>query len=132
MLLVLAMPLAWRAQRVIDTPLRELVAGLPRPSGWPVRDPERIAIAAGRASGTWWRWFGGINSCLTRSLVAGAMLAALGDVVLHVGFRPGDGDGVVDGHAWITIGGVPVGGDGLMADQRFSRIVSVPFTTRLG
>jgi hypothetical protein len=129
-LLVLAMPLAWRAQRVIDTPLRELVAGLPRPRGWPVRDPERIAIAAGRASGTWWRWCGGINSCLTRSLVAGAMLADQGDVVLHVGFRPGDG--VVDGHAWITIGGVPVGADGLMAEQRFSRIVSVAFTTPVG
>jgi hypothetical protein len=131
-LLMIALPLARRAQRVIDTPLGEIVAGLPRPGPWPATEPERVALAASRASWGWHRWFGGINSCLTRSLVTGAMLATRGEVVLHVGLRPGDGDHVVDGHAWITIDGVPVGADGVTADERFTRIVSVPFTEDLG
>jgi hypothetical protein len=129
---MIALPLAWRAQRVIDTPLREIVAALPRLGRWPATDPQRVAIAASRASGRWCRWFGGINSCLTRSLVAGAMLAARGDVVLHVGLRPGNGDLVVDGHAWITLDGMPVGADGVTADERFTRVVAVPFTRALG
>ena len=131
-LLAIAVPLAWRAQRVVDTPLHELVARLARPGVWPARDPERVTVAAGRATARWGRWFGGINSCLTRSLVAGSMLAACGDVVLHVGFRPGEGDRAVDGHAWITVRGEPVGADGRLAGERFSRIVSVPFTARGG
>jgi hypothetical protein len=129
---MIALPLVWRAQRVIDTPLGEVVAALPRPVPWSAADPERVALAAGRASGGWRRCFGGINSCLTRSLVTGAMLAARGEVELHVGLQPGDGDQAVDGHAWITIDGVPVGADGMTAEQRFTRIVSVPFTEACG
>ena len=34
-------------------------------------DAERVARAAGRATARWARWFGGLDTCLTRSLVAG-------------------------------------------------------------
>ena len=62
--------------------------------------------AAQRACNRWGRWFGGINTCLTRSLVAGALLAGGHEVVLHVGFRPTDrGPEAVDGHAWLVVDG---------------------------
>ena len=62
--------------------------------------------AAQRACSRWARWFGGLDTCLTRSLVAGALLAGSHEVVLHVGFRPTDrGAEAVDGHAWLVVDG---------------------------
>ncbi len=62
--------------------------------------------AAQRACNRWARWFGGLDTCLTRSLVAGALLAGGHEVVLHVGFRPTDrGAEAVDGHAWLVVDG---------------------------
>ena len=92
LLLALALPLARRAQRVTDTPLDELVAELARRRRSAVVAPDRVALAAARATARWSRWFGGLDSCLTRSLVAGAMLAGRGGVALHIGFRPGQGE----------------------------------------
>ena len=42
--------------------------------------PERVWRAAARACGRWARWRGGLDSCLTRSLVAGALALLMGNV----------------------------------------------------
>jgi len=152
LLFLAALPLARRAQRVRDTRLPDVVAAmaargalhrglpvldlLPRPAGGVdagasnglrTVDTERVARAAGRATARWARWFGGLDSCLTRSLVAGGMLAGAGEVVLQVGFRPGEPERTVDGHAWVTVDGRPVGPDGQLAEERYERVLEIPF-----
>lgn len=99
-----ALPLARGAQAVKTTPLPEVVERLgARRGGVSVDDAVR---AAQRACGRWARWFGGLDTCLTRSLVAGALLAGDHQVVLHVGFRPTEqGAAAVDGHAWLVVDG---------------------------
>ena len=103
-LVVRALPLARVAQAVKTTRLPEVVERLgARRGGVSVDDAVR---AAQRACGRWARWFGGIDTCLTRSLVAGALLAGDHEVVLHVGFRPTEqGAAAVDGHAWLVVDG---------------------------
>lgn len=49
-------------------------------------------------------WFGGLNSCLARSLVAGALLSDQVRVLLHIGFRDGCTD-PLSGHAWLSLNG---------------------------
>jgi hypothetical protein len=123
-----ALPLARWAQRVRDTRLPDVVAEMARRGP---RSPEiaadRLAWAAGRATARWARWFGGLDTCLTRSLVTGSLLSGHGEVVLHLGFRPGEADDAVDGHAWITLNGEPVGADGHLAEERYERTMSIPF-----
>lgn len=99
-----SLPLARVAQAVKTTPLPEVVERLGvRRGEVSVDDAVR---AAQRACGRWARWFGGLDSCLTRSLVAGALLAGDREVVLHVGFRPGEaGVEAADGHAWLVVDG---------------------------
>jgi hypothetical protein len=104
LLFLSALRLAVAAQRVRRDPLPELVrrlGALRQPVTTP--EPARAARAATRACSRIGRWFGGLDTCLTRSLVAGAMLAARGDVVLHVGFRSGH-ELPIDGHAWLVVG----------------------------
>ena len=76
----------------------------------------------------WRRWFGGVDTCLTRSLVLGGLLAGRGEVELNVGFRPGEREPAVDGHAWVTVDGRPVGNDGRLAEERYTRVIAVPFS----
>lgn len=67
--------------------------------------------AASRASRRAARWFGSRDTCLVRSLVTGALLSDHDDVVLHVGLAgPSGPERVLEGHAWITVGGAVVGG----------------------
>jgi hypothetical protein len=103
-LFVAALPLARRAQAVRSRPLARVVASMARARGR-TGDPRRAALAAARACGRYGRWFGGLNTCLTRSLVAGALLCGRHQVNLHVGFRSGSDDLPLDGHAWLTVGG---------------------------
>jgi hypothetical protein len=132
-LFINAFALARRAQRVRSTPVAEVVADIARVGGAGGRRPEdRVELAARRAVARWSRWFGGIDTCLTRSLVLGGMLGGRGDVVLHVGFRPGEEELGLDGHAWVTVDGRPVGGDGLLAQESYTRILAVPFTSGPG
>ena len=112
-----ALPLARRAQRVRCAPLPEVVAAMGARGGRE-RDPRRAQVAAGRACLRYGRWCGGLDTCLTRSLVAGAMLSDDHDVVLHVGFRPGSDDVPVDGHAWLTVDGEKM--DAISPDGAFS------------
>lgn len=88
---------------------------------------ERIDRATARAVARRRRWFGGIDTCLTRSLVLGGMLTGRGDVRLNIGFRPGEGQAALHGHAWVTVDGRPVGTDGGLAEERYTRVLTVPF-----
>ena len=104
LLFLKAVPVVRAAQAVQTRPLPEVVAALgTRGSGLAVEDAVR---AAQRACNRWGRWFDGLDTCLTRSLTAGALLAGDHEVVLQVGFRPTDvGAEAVDGHAWLLVDG---------------------------
>jgi len=123
------LPLVARAQRVRTVPIRELVADLGRRGGGMTGYPvDRLSLAAERATRRWTVWFDGMNTCLVRSLALGAMLADRGDVVLNLGFRPGDDpEPRLAGHAWITVDGHPVGSDGELAGNCFTRVLEVPY-----
>jgi hypothetical protein len=127
LMMLRALPLARQSQRVSDTPVPLVAAAMSASARRFGSEPERVALAAARATARWARWFGGIDTCLTRSLTAGAMLAARGEVVLHVGFRPGQEENVLDGHAWITVDGEPVGPDARMAGDSYTRVLAIPF-----
>lgn len=129
LLFVRALPLAKRAQRVRTVPIPVLVTDLHRHGaefgGYSI---DRLSLAAERATARWSAWFGGMNTCLVRSLVLGAMLGDRGDVVLNVGFRPGDGPQPgLNGHAWVTVDSIPVGRDGDLAATRYTRVLEVQY-----
>jgi hypothetical protein len=128
-LFVRVLPLVARAQRVRTVPIQDLVADLSgRGSGVGGFPVDRLAVAAERAAGRWSAWFGGMNTCLVRSLVLGAVLADRGGVVLNVGFRQGDDpEPRLAGHAWVTVNGRPVGADGDPAGICFTRVLEVPY-----
>jgi hypothetical protein len=127
LLFLRALPVASAAQRVRSEPLPRVVAAVrARAIGGGVSDPAAAVRAAQRACGRWARWFGGLDTCLTRSLVAGALLAGRREVVLHVGFRPSEaGAAAVDGHAWLRVDGEVVESTGLDHDH------GEPYTTSL-
>ena len=124
-----ALALARRAQLVRRLPVTEVVEVLSRLGGgghdFPVR---RLELAATRAVSRWCRWFGGIDTCLTRSLVLGGLLVDRGNVRLNFGFRPGEDEPALDGHAWVTIDDRPVGVDGSLAGESYTRVLAVPFS----
>lgn len=127
LLVARALRLAHRAQRVRRVSLAEAVRGVAGRGGGSGYSIERIDLAAARAVSRWKRWFGGIDTCLTRSLVLGGMLAGRGDVRLNVGFRPGEEESALHGHAWVTVDGRAVGGDGGLAEERYTRVLTVQF-----
>ena len=89
-------------------------------------------MVSNRAVSRWKRWFGGIDTCLTRSLVFGALLAGHGEVSLNVGFRPGEEEPSLDGHAWVTVNGKAVGSDGSLSRERYTRVLEIPFSSISG
>jgi hypothetical protein len=100
-----ALRLSVKAQGVRRQPLLDVVStlvstrSLPRGVG-----AGEAARAAGRACSRVKRWGRGLDSCLTRSLVAGALLSDQPRVVLHVGFRGARTETLHEGHAWVTLG----------------------------
>ena len=101
-----ALRLTPKAQKVRSLPLPRVTDMMRSSGSGGVSDPGAAVRAAQRACGRWARWFGGLDTCLTRSLVAGALLAGDHEVVLHVGFRPTEqGAAAVDGHAWVVVDG---------------------------
>ena len=123
-----AMSLARRAQRVRQVPVPEVVEDIASRGGGGHSHPiSRVDLAAARASRKWHQWFGGLDTCLVRSLVFGGLLAGRGEVMLNIGFRPGDEDHAIDGHAWMSVDGRPVGTDGDLARERYTRVLTVPF-----
>ena len=124
-----AVSLARRAQMVKSCPLDQVVAGMTLRYGVSTsHSVDRVAQAAARATTRWSRWFGGLDSCLTRSLVLGSMLCNRGNVELNIGFRSDDNHDAVSGHAWISVDGRPVGPDSGLADDTYSRLREVPFS----
>jgi hypothetical protein len=128
-----ALRLAQRAQRVRWVPVPDVVAAIALLGGggrsYPV---PRVELAAARAVTRWQRWFGGIDTCLTRSLVFGGLLAGRGEVLLNIGFRPGEEEPALDGHAWVTVDGSAVGADGDLAGERYTRVLTEPFSRASG
>lgn len=128
-----ALRLARRAQRVRRVPVPEVVKDIAsRDGGGRAYSVRRLELAAVRAVSRWRRWFGGLDTCLIRSLVLGSMLAGRGEVMLNIGFRPGEEQPSVDGHAWVTVEGFPVGVDGDLARERYTRVLTVPFARGSG
>lgn len=127
-LFLAALPLARRAQQVSCVPLPRLVAEMAAEGSGRSADPDRVLRAASRACARCARWFGGVDTCLTRSLVAGALLCG-GDraIELHVGFRPGR-NAVVDGHAWLMVDGVRLDAEqpGQHAEP-YAEVLEIPF-----
>jgi hypothetical protein len=37
----------------------------------------------------------------------------------------------LDGHAWVTVDGRPVGHDGALAREGYTRVLTVPFSQRM-
>jgi hypothetical protein len=64
--------------------------------------------------------------------VLGGLLAGRGEVVLNIGFRPGEEEPTLDGHAWVTVDGNPVGADGGLSKERYTRVLAVPFLSGSG
>jgi hypothetical protein len=93
---------------------------------------EQLGLAAVRATRRWSRWFGGIDTCLVRSLVFAALLAERGEVVLHIGFQPGVNGADLDGHAWVTLDGVPVGVDSRFDQTTVTGTLEMGFSSNRG
>ena len=128
LLFLSALSLARRAQRVRQLPVQEVVEDIANRGGRGRGHPiQRVELAAVRASNRWSRWFGGIDTCLIRSMILGGLLTGGKDVILNIGFRPGDEGPSIDGHAWLTVDGNPVGSDGVLARERYTRVLTVSF-----
>jgi hypothetical protein len=128
-----AFRLAGRAQRIRTVPIVDVVEDVVRRGGGGRRyPPDRVAVAAERATLRRRRWFDDLDTCLTRSLVLGGMLAGSGKVVLNIGFRPDDGGKTVDGHAWVTVDGDPVGPDRELAGKSYTQVLAVVFQGKNG
>ena len=130
-----ALRLTRRAQRVRGEPLEEvvrLVAG----GGLVAHTdlPQRAALAANRAGARGARWFGWLNTCLTKSLTAGGLLATRRQVVLHVGFRPGSEASMVDGHAWLGVDGkeIQLSAPPDLGEKPYTGILEIPFDPQGG
>ena len=122
-LLLRAVPLIRCASRVATVPLPDVVASfgqLATPGRLAVGDVDMVA----RVGVRWWaRVGGGLDSCLVRSLVLAALLRERGRLVVVIGFLARGLAELPDGHAWVTLNGVPVGRDAVCADDRFERVV---------
>ena len=130
-----ALRLTRTAQRIRTEPLEQVVRSLS--SGALVAhatSPLRAALAANRAGIRGARWFGWLDTCLTKSLTAGGLLAKRRRVVLRVGFRPGDAATTVDGHAWLGVDGeeLQLSAPPDLGPNPYSEILEIPFTRKEG
>jgi hypothetical protein len=92
-------------------------------------DVRRAQCAAARSCRILSRFAGTLDTCLTRSLVAGALLADRAGVELHVGFKATTGrQALFGGHAWITIDGKSANNEYQSENRESSyvEVVSVP------
>ena len=81
-------------------------------------DVDAAQAATVRACSRAARWLGLRDTCLVRSLVLASLLSADEAVRLHVGFAPPNAEGrPIEGHAWVSVGGVPAGGPGWAASS---------------
>ena len=123
-----ALDLARRAQMVRRAPIEAVVLELMRHRGRSTKlSVADLALATRRATRRWARWGRGLDTCLIRSLVLGALIADRGRVVLTVGFRAGDDATVPEGHAWLTLDGRELGHDDEVAVADLARLADYPF-----
>jgi len=113
-------------RRRLTLPLHDTVLALAVLAPTHPPSPETAWVAAVRASGRAQRVAGGPDTCLVRALIAGALLAARGDVRLHLGFRPGQPNSPADGHAWIAGGDFELGREGTPG-LPYDPALTVPF-----
>jgi hypothetical protein len=99
-----AMLPAWRSQQVRHRPVVDVIHDLLGSTWLPRELNLAIASGAARKALSVLARFGGLDSCLTRALVLGALVSDQDDVVLHLGFRPSTQlRAPIDGHAWLTV-----------------------------
>ena len=122
------LPAAWRlharAQAVATgsslADVRRSLLEVPVRPGFDLSNAAWTARAVARAQRLLYRR---LESCLLRSLVTGALLADREEVVIHVGFRRTHPEAdLMDGHAWLTVGGQPLSDDG----QGFEDVLRLP------
>ena len=98
-----------RTQSLLRRPIQGALYTLCRSMGLPVgvtpELAERVTVRAARYLGRLPKMQ---DTCLVRSLVVGCLLSDQPGVLLHLGFRPGQGDALHEGHAWVTVDGNPV------------------------
>lgn len=133
-LFVAAFRLAGQAQVVARAPLPEVVARLLALGGLPRgADPDAAWVAAARGSRYRARWRGGLDTCLVRTLVAGALLADREGVVLRVGFRSEPTSPArPDGHAWLVVGDSTLGEAPGMDRACYCQALDLPMRRREG
>lgn len=66
-------------------------------------DVDRAVRASQRAGPRAARWFGTLDTCLTRTMVAATLLENRSQTRLAIGFRPSLKESTLDGHAWLAI-----------------------------
>lgn len=109
--LIAAVRLGWVAQGIFKGLLVPDVMERMARIRWLPRnvEPMQARCASLRASRRLSRWRGFDDTCLVRALVLGTLVGDQPDVALHFGFRPGErGVSDLNGHAWITIGGLNI------------------------
>lgn len=113
-------------RRRLTLPLHDTILALAALAPAHPPSPEIAWIASVRASGRARRVAGGPDTCLVRALIAGSLLAARGDVRLHLGFRPGSPGSPADGHAWLAGTDFELGREGTLG-RPYDPALTVPF-----
>ena len=86
--------------------------------------PTDAVWAAGWAGRVGRRLLGRLDSCLTRSLVAGALVADRPGVAVRIGVhRPRRTGDLLDAHGWLTLADRAVGEDA--GDRRFEEVMAL-------
>lgn len=87
------------------TPIEEIIEILTARKRLPRNLDDQEAVRAATRAGRRLETFGQLNTCLIRSLVAGALLSDRDDLNLRLGVQPGESPGEsISGHAWLTLG----------------------------
>lgn len=107
-----------------DETRERLLAAGPTPARSAPADAIRAAAWAARVGR---RLMGRRDTCLIRSLIAGALVADLDDVAVRVGvYRPWSSGDLLDAHAWLTVAGREVPASREPAGDRFEEVVVMP------
>lgn len=89
--------------------------------------PEDALWAAGWAARVARRLRGRLDTCLVRSLVAGALVADAPEVAVRVGFRrPWATGDLLDGHAWLCVANRVVAAPPESAAPLFEEVLALP------
>lgn len=100
-LTIIAILLALKVRKISHTPLDRLIIDLAATRGLPrasrITDAATATQIACRLVGR----LGLLNTCITRSVVMGTLIADRPNVTIHIGFRPSESH-QTEGHAWLT------------------------------